>query len=221
MSDIMDKSSDPNARSLFRSDFENTFSDGTTFENRRGVRKGLDPVDLYVASTLSLPASKENLDWLIKTYVSPEGIQLLESKSNEIQAMNNELAKQTVGASDVTVFEMLKRIDPETFKTVTQKLQELKLGLNEANKTARFSTNPTRTQASIYYRDKNGNHQNIPIYTLPSQPTTSTASAVNHRRLVRWTKTMLELDRLQKPQDLRTTPKPQKTFGGPLERTKL
>ena len=221
MSDIMDKSSDPNARSLFRSDFENTFSDGTTFENRRGVRKGLDPVDLYVASTLSLPASKENLDWLIKTYVSPEGIQLLESKSNEIQAMNNELAKQTVGASDVTVFEMLKRIDPETFKTVTQKLQELKLGLNEANKTARFSTNPTRTQASIYYRDKNGNHQNIPIYTLPSQPTTSTVDAVNHRRLVRWTKTMLELDRLQGPQEPDNKSKTKTTLSDTLGRTKL
>jgi hypothetical protein len=221
MSDIVDESSDPNARAFFKSDFESAFSDGTNFEDRRGIRKGLDPVDMYVVSTLSLPASKENLDWMLKTFVGPEGINLLSNKSNEIQTISNEVERESIGASDTTVLEMLEKVDPETFKVVTQKLQELKLGLNETDKTARFSTNLNRTQGSIYYRDKDGNHKNLPIYALPEQPIPLTTSAVNHKRVLRWSKTMLKLDRIAKPQEPDNKSKKQIPSSQPIERLKL
>ena len=204
LDEVLQASTDAEAANRFRNIFEMQFSTGTTTSLRPGIRSRLDPVGQIVVGMAALPATEDNVNYLVTAFT--DGFRTSEDVDNLQQALQNP-ANSELGA-----LELLEKTDPEIFNTVATKIKDLRIGYKnptQPNTMPRISTNKDRSSAYIGIAATPD--LDIPILPLPKQPFVNPDKTTNpniHVGAKRLMDALLLLDRIQNPSDYISKIKP-------------
>jgi len=202
ISNVADSASDADFRGLVRGEFESKFSTGTPANERKGIRKGLNPASQLVVGLGSLPVTEDNINTLVTMFT--DGLRTSEDLDQ------NKLKQLLLDpqSKSLSLFEVISQIDPTIGTQIRTTLRDMQLGVGARNSLS-LTANLNGTAAVFSFQNANGEYQTLAVPIVPEQlPVASENNPTLYQNYKRYVKTLLYIDRLQKNEVEIPRPKP-------------